>query len=962
MKLANLFKSKLKKKTPSTPTSSPSKSSPSKPICTSCPKSISETYPDSKVFGYPLPERLELIPKFVFDSIDYITRKGLKIEGLFRLSPSKQDLDVIIESIEANQNVSLNFSKYDVHLPSSLLKIYFRELADPLLTFDCYGMFIASERIPDETARLEMIKKVISFLPSQYYQVLKLLCEFLNKVTKESEFNKMTSDNLAIIFAPNILRDRGELDIMDLMRHSKYVIHLTKTIIDHTDYIFTPQELPTTSTETTSSTTTTTTSTTESSRTSLKANTLLLEQLGKIMQDQNHEDEQRMKSKRRQTLERRQQLSPTQRKKTLEMMKNHMQAVSQQEPEEEVDSPIVENKDPYAKFTEQPKEETIVKEPSPKPINSPEVKRKVTSPKVKSPKELLIEDIVKSVQKYLCSHNIFGVTVQVEHQTRGNTISLILSGLVLNDSVNCDLIEVVENLQGLNLHSRLDSRDFELLMQKIADLLGSDFTFNVSYNSLHEFDIMLDDCSAIVLTNCLHSMTKYFFENCDDEKLEDQYFVDWILSIFPTMSYYPYYDMVLFCLLVRNCYKTKNFDKLSLMLSVTHQEEDPAQKKKFYEDDKIMDYEKRALLISKLMGGKKPFFTEYNHQTEFTKHFGKIISEDLLKHSLSANPLSLFEDFTLSNDVGAVARVRTFENGEGVLFDAVRVPDFELIQFLVTDCEVNVNATNSNGISVLSLTRILYTGMIREEIEDFLTFANASCINPNNIDVITMDIWRMIMSFLDLKQLTSMCLISKSFYGLNIVDNEKLWMDIFKRIETVETVAFNPINQLCKVMDSRECRLSWRTIAQYKYEFSQEDITFFLFDQKDDRHKLIVETNTVLVTSSSTIESKDFISLLLFVFGECNLDDSMLYLYKKIKASKKSEKSMLAFIEENIKHHTSKLKQFVRSMQNVSLKKEMYKEQVQNVVYYSVRIDDYWFIIGWNQKHKLVAVIIVSSE
>ncbi|EFC44672.1 RhoGAP domain-containing protein [Naegleria gruberi] len=972
MKIASFFKLKQKsfrkgtsssgENTPTTPTTPkggkskhfPSASS-SSSIC-STELSTSENYPNSVVFGHPLPEDMNLIPKFVCSAIIYLTQNGLDEEGLFRVSTMKDSLDSVISQLENDVNMDIDFSKHDVHLPAALIKIYFRELSDPLLSFDCYGMFIAAERIPEERARLETIKKVIQFLPKHYFNTLKMLCDFLRLVSLNSSKNKMTADNLAIVFAPNILRDRGELDVMDLMRHAKWINHLTKTLIEYTEYIFGNGTLPDDE------------AVEQAPRKvsvrfakpksiiqtppipAIENDSQLMERLATLMEDQESNDEKERMARRRQTLERRVNISTSERKKTIEKMVKNIDIVSNtsstptKQIEEEVSTPK--------------KSSTPVVDSTPSPSNT-EATKKVKTPKVK--KDPILREIQKAVQRYLCSNNIFGVNIEVSISEK--TVNLSLSGFILSDT-SCDLNSIVERLQSVTYYDPVEFM-FDDVAEKLGKQLGKDFSFNVTSDSLHDYDIMLDECSTIMLISCLHAMTKYFFETCDDPKLDDQFFVDWILCIFPTLAYYPYYHMVLFCLLIRSCYKKSDTTKLALLLKPMDQHPfsiENLKKQNAYEDDKITNYDRRAILISKMMGGKNPFFKEYNPQLDFAKHFGFIVTEVLLRDAVSENPICLFEDFSIHHDVGSVARVRTFDKNETVLFDAIRVPDIAVIQYLIEECLVDVNCVNQDGISPLTLSRILYSGMIKEEIDDYLTFVGAKEIKPQNIDSVTHDMWRKIFEFLEVKEIATWCQVSKNFYGINVIDNEKLWMDIFTRIKTVETVAFNPFHKLQNIMQTRECKLSWRCLAEFKHHFKNEDITYFIFNEKDRKHKDILDNNTVLMNTPPSLDSAHFISLLLFIFNECNLDDSMLQMYEKIKASKKSEKSMLRFIEEQISHHAHQLTNFVFSMQNIAVKREMYKEKITQVLYYSVLVDNYWYLFAYNTKHKVIGVVIVDSN
>jgi hypothetical protein len=95
--------------------------------------------------------------------------------------------------------------------------MYFRELPEPLCTYESYDMFLAANGVPDEEARMIMIKKVLSFLPPTNLKLLKTLCKFLNDLCLNKDENKMTSNNLAICFAPNLLAVRlSELKTNDM--------------------------------------------------------------------------------------------------------------------------------------------------------------------------------------------------------------------------------------------------------------------------------------------------------------------------------------------------------------------------------------------------------------------------------------------------------------------------------------------------------------------------------------------------------------------------------------------------------------------------------------------------------------------------------------------------------------------------------------------------------------------------
>ncbi|XP_010076781.1 PREDICTED: rho GTPase-activating protein 8 [Pterocles gutturalis] len=76
----------------------------------------------------------ELIPPVMKETVSYLKRKGLQVEGLFRRSASIQTIKDVQKL--CNQGKSVNFDDYnDIHIPA---KTFLRELSQPLLTFECY--------------------------------------------------------------------------------------------------------------------------------------------------------------------------------------------------------------------------------------------------------------------------------------------------------------------------------------------------------------------------------------------------------------------------------------------------------------------------------------------------------------------------------------------------------------------------------------------------------------------------------------------------------------------------------------------------------------------------------------------------------------------------------------------------------------------------------------------------------
>lgn len=97
----------------------------------------------------------------------------------------------------------------DVHVLASTLKSYLRDLPEPLLTYTLYNEWMDSMRHPEDQ-RIRAVQEIIAKLPKANLDNLSYLVHFLAKLSKNPE-NKMTSSNIAIVIAPNLLWNQNKV-------------------------------------------------------------------------------------------------------------------------------------------------------------------------------------------------------------------------------------------------------------------------------------------------------------------------------------------------------------------------------------------------------------------------------------------------------------------------------------------------------------------------------------------------------------------------------------------------------------------------------------------------------------------------------------------------------------------------------------------------------------------------------
>jgi len=137
----------------------------------------------------------------------------LDAEGLFRLSAQSSDVTELKQRLDNGENV--NFSKVlDCHAVSGLIKMFLRELPEPLLTFTQYTSFVLA-------ADIGKLRQILAEIPPENYKFLEQFIPFLQQVAEHSAQNRMTISNLAVVFAPGLIR--AEVDTAELVMQASAV-------------------------------------------------------------------------------------------------------------------------------------------------------------------------------------------------------------------------------------------------------------------------------------------------------------------------------------------------------------------------------------------------------------------------------------------------------------------------------------------------------------------------------------------------------------------------------------------------------------------------------------------------------------------------------------------------------------------------------------------------------------------
>ena len=99
----------------------------------------------------------------------------------------------------------MNLDIKDGHIVAGALKMFFRELKEPLISWSVVTQLFSATREENEAEKLAQIKKILNQLPKPHKETLAVLLSHLNHVVDYSDQNLMDVRNLAIIFGPNLM-------------------------------------------------------------------------------------------------------------------------------------------------------------------------------------------------------------------------------------------------------------------------------------------------------------------------------------------------------------------------------------------------------------------------------------------------------------------------------------------------------------------------------------------------------------------------------------------------------------------------------------------------------------------------------------------------------------------------------------------------------------------------------------
>jgi hypothetical protein len=162
-------------------------------------------------FGLPLQDVVKMsgkdgVPNIVRTLVDFIKKDIITLHGVFRISGENAEIQNLKRIYDYESEKDLDLSKFGPHAITGCLKMFLRELPDPLFTYERYDSIVDAFR----SGQQHLVGEIVAGLPYNNLQTWNYLLDMLVLCQSHAATNMMTAKNLSLVISPNILRLKVE--------------------------------------------------------------------------------------------------------------------------------------------------------------------------------------------------------------------------------------------------------------------------------------------------------------------------------------------------------------------------------------------------------------------------------------------------------------------------------------------------------------------------------------------------------------------------------------------------------------------------------------------------------------------------------------------------------------------------------------------------------------------------------
>ncbi|XP_058649918.1 rho GTPase-activating protein 27, partial [Onychostoma macrolepis] len=175
------------------------------------------------------------VPSFVENCIRTVEKRGLGIDGLYRVSGNLAVIQKLRFKAD-HEDLDLEEGNWDIHVITGALKLFFRELQEPLFPYNLFNDFINGIKIPDYYNKIAHMRNVVRSLPLPNRDTMEALFSHLRKVIQHGDENRMTVQNVAIVFGPTLLKP--EVETANIATYMVFQNQIVEFLLNEFESIF----------------------------------------------------------------------------------------------------------------------------------------------------------------------------------------------------------------------------------------------------------------------------------------------------------------------------------------------------------------------------------------------------------------------------------------------------------------------------------------------------------------------------------------------------------------------------------------------------------------------------------------------------------------------------------------------------------------------------------------------------
>ncbi|XP_029287487.1 rho GTPase-activating protein 9 isoform X2 [Cottoperca gobio] len=177
------------------------------------------------------------VPRFVRLCTDAVEKRGLDTDGIYRVSGNLAVIQKLRFLVDHEEKLNLDQSDWeDIHVITGALKLFFRELPEPLVPFGFFTDIVETVKMSDYMDKVDRLKCLVLNMPPPNHDTLQFMCRHLKRVLECSGANRMTTQNIGIVFGPTLMRP--ERDNGNMAVNMVYQNQAVELILSEFDHIF----------------------------------------------------------------------------------------------------------------------------------------------------------------------------------------------------------------------------------------------------------------------------------------------------------------------------------------------------------------------------------------------------------------------------------------------------------------------------------------------------------------------------------------------------------------------------------------------------------------------------------------------------------------------------------------------------------------------------------------------------